>query len=319
MYKSASRGFSRKTLLASVGLAVLALGAPMASIALAPPAAAQSAKLPKPYVSRAIDATLMELTPAVRSQFGIKPKVNGVLVISTDPKGVAAKNKIVPGDIITDVRGKRVLKPIDVDTHVLYFLKKGDSAFQFGGNRQNARFSTAAEITLALFDAVVDLATLGSWVAYSTPTFSYASYYEEYSTVIVEEYSYSETIIEETITSESYVSEITSEESSYEETTESYEETSEEVTEESSEESSEEVSEESSEEESAEESEESEEEADDAEDEADEADEAEDEADEADEGEDEADEADEPEEEEADEPEDEPEEDDSGGDEEPEL
>lgn len=311
MFKSVSRAFARSSLLSGAALAAVALGVPMASVATAPTAAAQAAKLPKPYVSRAIDATLMELTPAVRSQFGIKPKVNGVLVISTDPKGIAAKNKIVPGDIITDVRGKRVLKPIDVDTHVLYFLKKGDSAFQFGGNRNNARFSTAAEITLALFDAVIDLATVGSWVAYSTPSFSYATYYEEYSTVIVEEYSYSETIIEQTITSESYVSEITSEESSYSETSESYEETSEsseEVTEESSEESSEEVSEESSEEESAEESEESEE--------ADEADEAEDEADEA---EDEADEADDSADEEADEPEDEPEEDDSGGDDEPEL
>ncbi|ESZ89108.1 MAG: ATPase AAA [Blastomonas sp. CACIA14H2] len=312
MFKSVTRACARTSLLSGAALAAVALGVPMASVALAPTAAAQAAKLPKPYVSRAIDATLMELTPAVRSQFGIKPRVNGVLVISTDPKGIAAKNKIVPGDIITDVRGKRVLKPIDVDTHVLYFLKKGDSAFQFGGNRNNARFSTAAEITLALFDAVIDLATVGSWVAYSTPSFSYATYYEEYSSVIVEEYSYSETIIEETITSESYVSEITSEESSYEETSESYEESSEEVTEESSEESSEETSEESSEEESAEDSEDSEEEAD----EADDADEAEDEADE---GEDEADEADEPEEEEADEPEDEPEEDDSGGDEEPEL
>lgn len=302
MFKFVSRAFARTSLLSGVALAVVAVGVPMASVATAPAAAAQAARLPKPYVSRAIDATLLELTPAVRSQFGIKPRVNGVLVISTDPKGIAAKNKIVPGDVITDVRGKRVLKPIDVDTHVLYFLKKGDSAFQFGGNRNNARFSTAAEITLALFDAVIDLATVGSWVAYSTPSFSYATYYEEYSSVIVEEYSYSETIIEETITSESYVSEITSEESSYEET-------SEEVTEESSEESSEEASEESSEEESAEESEESEEEADEAEDEADEADEAEDEAEEADDAE----------EEEADEPEDEPEEDDSGGDDEPEL
>ncbi|MFZ5666327.1 MAG: hypothetical protein ACOY7L_14020, partial [Pseudomonadota bacterium] len=242
MIKSGSRGFSRKTLLCGVGLAVLALGAPVISVAAAPPAAAQAAKLPKPYVSRAIDATLMELTPAVRSQFGIKPRVNGVLVISTDPKGIAAKNKIVPGDIITDVRGKRVLKPIDVDTHVLYFLKKGDSAFQFGGNRGGQRYSSAAQITLDLFEAAIDLATIAAWSSYSTPTFSYASYYEEYSTVIVEEYTYSETIIEETVTSESYVSEITSEESSYEET-------SEEVTEESSEESSEEASEESSEEE----------------------------------------------------------------------
>ena len=251
-----------KTMLAYIGIAASVLAVPMvAGIVAAPAAMAQSAKLPKPYVSRAIDATLMEITPQVRSTFGIKPNVNGVLVVSTDPRGVAAQNKIVPGDIITDVRGRRVKKPIDVDTYVLYWLKKGDSAFQLGGNRGGAPYKSAAQITLELFEAVVDLATISSWSAYSSSSFSYTEYYEVYSTTIVEEYSYSETLIEETVTSSSFESEITSEES-YEETSE---ESSEEVTEESSEESSEESeesTEEESEEEEAEEDEAEEEEAD---------------------------------------------------------
>ncbi|MCX9146990.1 PDZ domain-containing protein [Erythrobacter sp. WG] len=188
-----------------------------------PQAAAQgaAASLPKPYVSRAVDATLMELTPAVRSQFGIKPNVRGVLVLSTDPTGIAAKNNILPGDVITDIRGRPVAKPIDVDTHVLYYLKKGDTAFQFTGNRGGNPWNTAAQITLALFDAVIDLATIGSWGYYDYGGFSYTEYYTQYSSVIVEEYSYSETVITETVESSSFESTMTSEvteESSIEET-----------------------------------------------------------------------------------------------------
>lgn len=218
---------SAKTwLLASAASALIAIGTPSVDGGLyGSPAAAQSAPLPKPYISRAIDATLMDITPEVRRTFELKPNVTGVLVLAADPNGIAAQNNILPGDIITDVRGKRVSKPIDVDTYVLYFLKKGDSAFQFAGNRGGESFNAAAEITLALFEAVIDFSDMGSWSSFSNQGFSYTEYYESYSEIIVEEYTYSETIIEETVTSESFEMEI-SEESS-EETMESEEVTSE--------------------------------------------------------------------------------------------
>jgi hypothetical protein len=206
---------ARTFLLSASAVALATCGLPVIEGTLwVPEAAAQGTKLPKPYVSRAVDATLMELTPAARSQFGIKPNVKGVLVISTQPGGIAAQNNILPGDIITDIRGRRVDTPLDVDTHVLYWLKRGDTAFQFVGNRGGSSFNAAAEITLALFEAVIDLATIGSWSAWDYGGWSYTAYYEEYSAVIIEEYSYSETLIEETIETSSFESEMTSEETS---------------------------------------------------------------------------------------------------------
>lgn len=219
------RGFARTCLLASSAAAMAALGQPIIRGAFAiPPAAAQAPDLPKPFVSRALDATLLELTPATRATFAIKPGVQGVLVLSTEPHGIAAKNGILPGDVITDIRGRRVFQPIDVDTHVLYYLKLGDTAFQFAGNRGGNGFSTAAQITLALFDALVDLATIGSWSSYSYGSFSYFEYYEEYRVSIVEEYSYSETLIEQTVESSSFETEMTSEETLTEKATSSEEE-----------------------------------------------------------------------------------------------
>ena len=219
------RGFARTCLLASSAAAMAALGQPIIRGAFAiPPAAAQAPDLPKPFVSRALDATLLELTPATRATFAIKPGVQGVLVLSTEPHGIAAKNGILPGDVITDIRGRRVFQPIDVDTHVLYYLKLGDTAFQFAGNRGGNGFSTAAQITLALFDALVDLATIGSWRSYSYGSFSYFEYYEEYRVSIVKEYSYSETLIEQTVESSSFETEMTPEETLTEEATYSDEE-----------------------------------------------------------------------------------------------
>lgn len=114
------RGFARTCLLAASAAAMATLGQPIIRGALAfPPAAAQAPDLPKPFVSRALDATLLELTPATRATFGIKPGVRGVLVLSTEPRGIAAKNGILPGDVISEIRGRRVFQPIDVDTHVL--------------------------------------------------------------------------------------------------------------------------------------------------------------------------------------------------------
>lgn len=273
------RGIAR-VLLATASAAALALGGvPGHHGAFAvPQAAAQGPSLPKPFVSRAVDATLLELTPAVRSTFGIRPNVQGVFVLSTDPTGIAAQNGIVPGDVITDIRGRRVSRPIDVDTHVLYWLKRGDTAFQFAGSRGGNPFSAAAQITLALFDAAIDLALIGSWGSYSYGGFSYAEYYIEYSSVIVEEYSNSETVIEETIESASFESEMTSEVSASEESSVSEESRSEETSE---------MEETSSEEESSEEADDDGgDEADDSADEAEDADEAGDETGDDDSGDD---------------------------------
>ena len=71
------------------------------ALVMAPVAQAQpAANLPKPFVSRSLDATLLPVTPAVRSAFRLSPSAKGVVVVSTDPRGVAAKSNIKPGDVI---------------------------------------------------------------------------------------------------------------------------------------------------------------------------------------------------------------------------
>ena len=61
-----------------------------ASALLAPVAVvAQAASLPKPYVSRALKATVMPIDDAVRAQFKLAPTATGVIVVSTQPGGVA--------------------------------------------------------------------------------------------------------------------------------------------------------------------------------------------------------------------------------------
>jgi len=106
MHHIRPRDTARTFLLTVSAAALVTLGQPAIKGAFSiPPALAQGQMLPKPFVSRAVDATLMELTPAVRSTFGISPSVRGVFVLSTDPTGIAAQNGILPGDVITDSRG----------------------------------------------------------------------------------------------------------------------------------------------------------------------------------------------------------------------
>lgn len=166
--------------------------------------------LPAPYVSRALDAVLMPIDGKVRRAFNLSPKADGVYVVSVQPGGVAAQNDIRPGDVISRVKGKDVIKPIDLDTAVYYWIKHGTTDFVFDGYRGQTIYHPHSSITLALFDAAIDLATIATWGAVSYSGFSYASYYTEYSVSITESYSVSETTIETTASSESYSSEAVS-------------------------------------------------------------------------------------------------------------
>jgi hypothetical protein len=206
------------------------------SIALPTPAHAAS-NLPAPFVSRALDAVLLPVTPAVRSEFDLGRSEQGVLVLSTQPNGVAAKSGIRTGDVLSSVNGRRVTSPKDLDTAVYFWLKRNKTDFRFDGWRSGDTITPAAVVTMALFDLAIDLASVDSWISAPVTGFSYADYYEEYYEEVVEEYDVVEQYFEETVESEEYV----------EETTEYYEEYNEESYEEES------VEEESYEEESVEE------------------------------------------------------------------
>lgn len=200
----------------------LVIVASAAHLAVAPLAYSTSAyalagdiTLPPPYVSRAFDAVLIPIDNTVRTVFGLSATDQGVLVLATEPGGVADSQGILPGDVIYQVRGKKIVNPIDLDEVVYYWLLQNDYDFGFDYYRDGAIYSAAATITLELYETVIDVTTISSWSSWSTQTsFSYSEYYEEYSSEIVESYESSETTIEETVTSEEYAEEAIAEDAS---------------------------------------------------------------------------------------------------------
>ncbi|MET3927360.1 PDZ domain-containing protein [Devosia sp. 2618] len=175
--------------------------------------------LPSPYVSRAFDAVLLPIDSNVIAAFDLDASSTGVLVLATEPGGVADSQGVEPGDVISSVRGHKISDPIELDEVVYYWIVKGSTDFNFDFYRAGTLQSAYAVITLALYETVIDIASVASWQSWSVSTsFSYAEFYEEYSVELTESYESSETIIEETITSEEFSEEV-SEESTEDEIT----------------------------------------------------------------------------------------------------
>ena len=195
---------------------------------LALPAVAQ--ELPRPYVSRALDAVLLPVDGAVISAFGLSAKDSGALVLATEPGGTADKAGILPGDVISNVRGTRVKDPVQLDSVVWYWILSG--VFDFGWEIYRGGEYTYYEwvITEEEYWTEIDILSAASWTSWEYESWSYSAYYEEYSEVMIEEYSYSESWIEETVSSEEFVSEV---ETSYEESISEETTTEESMTEES--------------------------------------------------------------------------------------
>lgn len=201
-------------------------------LAVAPSASAQQT-LPEPYVSRALDAVLIPVNNSVASVFGL-PQTGGLLVLATQPNGLADSVGLLPGDVIDAVDGRQFFDPIDLDKWVLFSLQSGISDFQFQGLSEGAAVAALITITLAAWEEIIDISSVASWSSYSSESFSYTEYYEEYSEELFVSYEESITIIEETVTSEEYSEEVESFESSetFEETEETLDESLEETTEE---------------------------------------------------------------------------------------
>lgn len=196
---------------------------------LAQPAVAQD--LPRPYVSRALDAVLLPVDSAVISAFGLGPNDSGALVLATEPGGTADMAGFLPGDVIANVRGTRVKDPVQLDSVVSYWIEAGVDDFGWEISRGGEYAFYEWVITEEEFRTEIDIAAAASWTSREYGSWSYSAYHEEYSEVMIEEYSSSESVIEETVSSEEFASEVeTSYEESYSE--ESYSE--EEVSEESS-------------------------------------------------------------------------------------
>ena len=180
-------------------------------------ALAGDVQLPNPYVSRALDAVLLPIDAVVRTTFALDANDQGVLVLSVQPGGVADKQGIVPGDVIAQVKGHKIVNPIELDEVVYYWIQQGTYDFSFNYYRAGVIASAAAMITLELYSEVFDIASVASWQSWSYATsFSYAEFYSEYSEEITTSYESSETIIEETTSSEEFISEVTEEATSEE-------------------------------------------------------------------------------------------------------
>jgi hypothetical protein len=194
---------------------------------LAQPAVAQD--LPRPYVSRALDSVLLPVDTAVIAAFGLSPNDSGVLVLATEPGGTADMAGFLPGDVIANVRGTRVKDPVQLDSVVWYWIQSGVDDFGWEISRGGEYTFYEWVITEEEFWTEIDISAAASWTSWEYESWSYSAYYEEYSEVMIEEYSSSERVIEETVSSEEFVSEVeTSYEESYSEESHSEAEVSEE-------------------------------------------------------------------------------------------
>lgn len=196
---------SKTTFLKSAALA-LTMTAPLAAglAVLSPVAAMAAVTLPAPYVSRALDAVLMPVDAAVADAFGLGAGTTGVLVVATDPDGLAAAAGIEPGDVIDFVRGEAILTPAELDEVVYYWIKQGAFDFEIKALRAGKPYAAATTVTLEAWESVIDVAVVQSWSSYSYESFSYSEYYAEYSEEITESYESSEAMIEESVTSEEF-------------------------------------------------------------------------------------------------------------------
>jgi hypothetical protein len=182
--------------------------AAVAIAALLPATSALAGKLPQPYVSRALDAVLIPVDDSVRAAFSLGAQDAGVLVLAVQPKGVADVAGVRAGDIISRVEAQPVVNPIDVDEIFYYWLKQGRSGFALSllASGQNV---TVFDMTMQLFEEVIDVTTITTWESYSSESFSYAEYAMEYSEEISASYASSESLIEETAASSEFIDEQT--------------------------------------------------------------------------------------------------------------
>lgn len=178
----------------------------LAMAGLIPAMAAHAAKLPQPYVSRALDAVLIPLDADVRAAFALGAQDEGVLVLAVQPKGVADVAGVKAGDIIRRVEARPVAEPIEVDEIFYYWLSQGRSGFALS-LLAGGQTVTVFDMTMQLFEEAIDVTTIASWESYASASFSYAEYTMEYSREISASYASSESLIEETAASAEFIDE----------------------------------------------------------------------------------------------------------------
>jgi hypothetical protein len=175
-------------------------------------AAKAKGTLPQPYVSRSLDLVLLPVTDAVRREFKLGKKAAGAVVASVEPGGTGEFYGIEPGDVISQVDGKTIRRPVDIDSMVRYGLKKDDSFFQLDGTRKNKRIRTWVVLSQQDYEKPVALDKVKAWRGYGgrgqrrgAGYFYYPDYCDVYYDDFYSVWDYSYTYIEEIIVTEVYI------------------------------------------------------------------------------------------------------------------
>jgi serine protease Do len=87
--------------------------------ALDEPPPDSEAQTPTPaVVNGPLGLTLADLSPTLRSQFGIEDKVAGVVITEVADGSVAAEKRVQAGDVIIEISQEAVATPADVETRI---------------------------------------------------------------------------------------------------------------------------------------------------------------------------------------------------------
>lgn len=178
----------RPNTLKSLALAALLAAAPAAVGSLAAQPAQAATGLPAPYVSRALDAVLIPVDASVIGAFGLAPEATGVLVVATQPGGLAEGAGIQPGDVIDYVGGTAILTPAELDQIVYDLILAGTTDFAFAGARGGEALTTETVITIESWEETVEITEISSWSSYSSESFSYEEFSAEYSEEMASSY-----------------------------------------------------------------------------------------------------------------------------------
>ncbi len=79
-------------------------------------------------VTGPLGLTLSNMTPAIRTQYGIKDSVNGVVVTGVGDGSAAADKRVQPGDVIVEIAQEPVTNAADVNKRIDQLKKDGRKA-----------------------------------------------------------------------------------------------------------------------------------------------------------------------------------------------
>ncbi len=83
------------------------------------------AEQPPPVVAGPLGLTLSDLNPQMRSKYGIKDEISGVVVTDVADGSAASEKRVQPGDVIVEVSQESVSSPDDVKTRIDALKKDG--------------------------------------------------------------------------------------------------------------------------------------------------------------------------------------------------